>query len=529
MKIKNTKYWIIQVILVIGICLFAPKSEAATGFKAFNNSPRITVNSETSDLSDVKITVNDYYKIQSVKIRQKDGKTFVNEQYGQTPEAENQNLQEDLSELPVVDLGKANANEIPTVYSKDTYESKLEYILSHDKQLKDKETTLIIEVSDTKGLVIIKQVKLEIKENKKGKKYYAINSSPGVSGFVYQGGKKFGVTLKDKSGLKSVKVVDTVVNEVVKEQTLPKHPSSKYIEIDFNEQKPKQDSDTYAFTIEITDVTDLTTLLMIEFKIDPLKIASLVTEEGALFLDVTLNKDVNLESVQILVDNELVQKAENLGNENRKIQMDASKIKGKGTNKTVEVKVVSQYAVESQLVQSINYLGINLEEVTVGIDQFEEMRKQWEQQGIYDKMDSKRIAILETAFSAVGNIKYKTTPSMLMENPKELSASGFVDWLYKTENQNLNLQSGHTSFLKNRGGSAKVKSISQKERLPGDICVVMEKNASKHVGLYVGEKNGKMVFIHCCSCHKKTVMNSENQFLSSTNYWCRYTGFQDKK
>lgn len=133
--------------------------------------------------------------------------------------------------------------------------------------------------------------------------------------------------------------------------------------------------------------------------------------------------------------------------------------------------------------------------------------------------NKKRKDVIDTALKLVGKVKYfwggksskgwnnawgkdtlvtapgsKTTGTV---RPYGLDCSGFVGWVYDTANVSNIFQSGGT-----HSQYANSTAISPSEAKPGDLVF---NNDVSHVGLYVGRKNGKPVFIECSSSKGVTI------------------------
>ena len=127
--------------------------------------------------------------------------------------------------------------------------------------------------------------------------------------------------------------------------------------------------------------------------------------------------------------------------------------------------------------------------------------------------------IIDTALKLVGKVKYfwggkspkgwnsawgkdtlvtapgsKTTGTI---RPYGLDCSGFVGWVYDTANVSSMLQNGGTNYQ-----YANSTAISPNEAKPGDLVF---NNDISHVGIYVGRKDGKPIFIECSSSKGVTI------------------------
>ncbi|EPB9414616.1 transglycosylase SLT domain-containing protein [Clostridium perfringens] len=143
----------------------------------------------------------------------------------------------------------------------------------------------------------------------------------------------------------------------------------------------------------------------------------------------------------------------------------------------------------------------------------------------FNTTNKNRQAVINTALKLVGKVKYfwggkspkgwnnawgkdmvVTAPGSSTTGttrPYGLDCSGFIGWVYDTAGITDLYQKGGTNFQWDNS-----TRISRKEAKAGDL--VFNSDCS-HVGIYIGEKNGKPVFVECSSS-KGVTISSWNGF-----------------
>lgn len=85
--------------------------------------------------------------------------------------------------------------------------------------------------------------------------------------------------------------------------------------------------------------------------------------------------------------------------------------------------------------------------------------------------------------------------------PYGLDCSGFVDWAFKTSGYG-NIMAGGTSYQWGQCSAIKEENLQ-----PGDLAFKNPpgKNGVNHVGIYLGERDGRHLYVHCAGGQGVTV------------------------
>lgn len=179
MKRKIITIQIISIMMVIGMISFSYADANSAGFQTFNNAPRKSFTVNSDKLADVKITLKDNNKINSV-------------------------------ELYSVDEAGKNQKKIEFSNADTKNEVKHIYTLSHEKLLKGQTKRFYIKIKDGSGNVQYSTFKVCVNTktvNGNQVSYYKIDDSPRVINWEAND-KKVNFDVKDMSGIKYVKIQD---------------------------------------------------------------------------------------------------------------------------------------------------------------------------------------------------------------------------------------------------------------------------------------------------------------------------------
>lgn len=142
-------------------------------------------------------------------------------------------------------------------------------------------------------------------------------------------------------------------------------------------------------------------------------------------------------------------------------------------------------------------------------------------------IDYRRYELISKGSTLVGYTKYKSKAGSnrvkkLGNNPKYLCCSSFVSWCF-TKSKVCKMDYSTVSLRY----SNKFYRIKKRKILPGDIGFIHNSNKSdrNHVGIYIGKRNGKLLWLHCTGHGNQTGVTIGTDKRLKVFY--RYKGFKD--